>query len=124
MRQAGAVTLSGVATVRITPMSDPAILPAFTIGQHKALLAWSSTRPRGFRHVLAHCYSTAEEVAELTQREAYDHLYRISPVEGGKVKLETKHGYDAWEMDTVEEALAELLIIEAELEVEWIARDG
>ena len=105
-------------------MSDPAILPAFTIGQHKALLAWSSTRPRGFRHVLAHCYSTAEEVAELTQREAYDHLYRIFPASHGRVTLEMADGSGAWELDTIEAALAELLTIEVAEEAGWIARGG
>jgi len=105
-------------------MSDTAILPAFTIGQLKALITWSSTRPRGFRHVLAHCYAMAEEVAELTQREAHDHLYRICPMANGKVTLEIAGGGDLWEVATIEAALAELLTIEAEMEVEWIAGGG
>ena len=99
-------------------------LPAFTIGQLEALYAWSSKRPRGFRHVLAHCYDMAEEVAEITQREAHDHLYRILPAAHGRATLEAADGYGAWELDTVEAALAELLTIEAGLEVEWIARGG
>ena len=102
-------------------MFDALTTPAFTIDQLIALVAWSSKRPRGFRHVLAQNYDYAIEVAEMTQREAYDHLYRIRPTLNDRVELEVRHGGDAWEMDTIEEALAELLAIEVELEAEWMA---
>ncbi len=95
--------------------------PAFTIGQLETLLAWSAGRPRGFRHVLAQGYDQAIEVAEMTQREVYDHLYRIRPALNGRVELEARHGGEVWELDTIEDALAELLAIEVELEAEWVA---
>ena len=104
-------------------MSDiaDATTPAFTISQLQALASWSAGRPRGFRHVLAQCYDLAEEVAEMTQRERSDHLYRIYPTGTGRVALEMAHGGEVWEMDTIEAALAGLLTVEGELEVEWIA---
>ena len=95
--------------------------PAFTIAQLDALIAWSAGRPRGFRHVLAPGYDYAIEVAKITQREAYDHLYRIRPALNGRVELEVRHGGELWELDTIEEALAALLTIEVELEAEWEA---
>ena len=95
--------------------------PAFTIGQLVALSAWSAARPRGFRHVLAQGYDDAIEVAEMTQREASDHLYRVHPTIKGRVELEMRHGGELWELDTIEEALAALLAIEIELEAEWEA---
>ena len=95
--------------------------PAFTIGQLIALYAWSLKRPRGFRHVLAQGYDESIEVAEMTQREASDHLYRIRPTVTGRVELEVRHGGELWELDTIEEALATLLTIEIELEAEWEA---
>ena len=96
--------------------------PAFTIGQLIALYAWSLKRPRGFRHVLAQGYDNAIEVAEMTQREACDHLYRIRPALSGRVELEMRHGGEVWELATIEDALAELLAIEKKLEAEWEAR--
>ncbi len=105
-----------------TSMSDlPEPGPAFTLVQLATLAAWSASRPRGFRHVLAQAYEQQDEVAEMTQREAHDHLYRIYPTVDGRVCLEMTHGGDAWEMGTIEEALAGLLVLEEELEIEWAA---
>ena len=95
--------------------------PAFTVGQLEALLTWSAGWPRGFRHVLAQGYDESIEVAEVTQREASDHLYRVRPTMNGRVELEVRHGGELWEMDTIEEALAALLTIEIELEAEWMS---
>jgi CYTH domain-containing protein len=103
-------------------MSDPSEPgPAFTLVQLATLAAWSAGRPRGFRHVLAQAYEQQDEVAEMTQREAHDHLYRIYPTVDGRVCLEMTHGGDAWEMGTIEEALTGLLVLEEELEIEWAA---
>ena len=96
--------------------------PAFTIGQLITLYAWSLKRPRGFRHVLSQGYTHAIEVAEMTQREACEHLYRIRPTLNHRVELEVRHGGEVWELATIEDALAELLAIEIELEAEWEAK--
>ena len=102
-------------------MSETAARPAFTLGQHHALQAWSAGRPRGFRHVVLTCYEMGEEVAEITQRSAREHLYRIIPAAEGTVTLEATGDDGLWTLETVEAALAEVLAIEAELEVGWIA---
>ena len=103
-------------------MSDiaEAVTPAFTINQLQTLASWSASRPRGFRHVLVQCYDNAEEVAELTQREAY-HQYHIRPTVTGCVELGVTYGGEVWEMDCIEKALETLLAIEEEIEIELMA---
>ena len=102
-------------------MSDTAdaIAPAFTLLQLEALLAWSARRPRGFRVAITTENDCAEEIAEISQRA--DYAYAMHHMVSGRIHLEMESGADAWEADTVEEALEALLANEEALEAGWIA---
>ena len=104
-------------------MSDIAEVttPAFSEAERKTLLAWSAKRPRGFRVSLTSQDDAVEELAEFAQREAHSCIYTMHLTGLGRVRLRRVEGWDTWEVDTVEEALAVLLVNEEALEEEWIA---
>ncbi len=104
-------------------MSDIAEVkaPAFSEAERETLLAWSAKRPRGFRVSLTSQDDAVEELAEFAQREAHSCIYMMHLTGFGRVRLRMVEGWDTWEVDTVEEALAVLLVNEEALEEEWIA---
>jgi demethoxyubiquinone hydroxylase (CLK1/Coq7/Cat5 family) len=106
-------------------MSDASeMFPAFTLLQLGALTAWSAALPHGFqvRLVIDHHY--AEELAELVQHD--ECKYTLNPTTDGGVALISTDWRYCREVDTVEAALAALLVREKELEAEAFVgiRDG
>lgn len=104
-------------------MSDTAeaVAFAFSVEQRTILLTWSAKCPRGLRVMLTSENNAADELAMITQREAHAYLYRLHPLPNGRIYVGIVVGHAEWECDTVEEALAELLVIEEEREARWIA---
>ena len=94
---------------------------AFSEAERETLLAWSAKRARGFRVLLTSQNDAVEEVAEFAQRETHNCIYMMHLTEFGRVRLRMVEGWDTWEVDTVEEALAMLLVNEEALEEDWIA---
>lgn len=94
------------------------VSPAFSMAQHATLREWSDRRPRGFRICIATDEECAEEVAYAYQRDECP--YDLRPTLTGRIYLGTADG-NGWEVNTLEGALALLLVNEEVLEAEWIA---
>ncbi len=86
--------------------------PAFTLDQVATITTWSCSRPLGLRVRIATHHQDFLEVAEIFFRHPPAILYLMNPTDCGTVFLVRSSG-GAWELGTLELALAKVLTLEA-----------
>ncbi len=85
--------------------------PAFTLDQVATITKWSCSRPLGLRVRIVTHHQDFLEVAEIFLRHPPAVLYLMNPTDCGTVFLVRPSG-GAWELDTLESALAKVLTLE------------
>ena len=86
--------------------------PAFTLDQIAVITRWSCSRPLGLRVRIVTHHQDFLEVAEVFLRYPATVLYLMNPTDCGTVFLVRSLG-GAWELDTLESALAKVLALES-----------
>ena len=85
--------------------------PAFTLDQTATITRWSCSRPLGLRIRIVTHHQDFLQVAEVFLRHPATVLYLMNPTDCGTVFLVRSLG-GAWELDTLESALAKVLALE------------
>ncbi len=93
------------------PFSADPIPARFSPAQRESITAWADRRPSGFRVRFAD-EDGWSEVAEVFQLDPQDLCFLLQATGDGQVVL-TRMSGGAWHLDTVEQALAHLLRLEA-----------
>ena len=85
--------------------------PAFTLDQTSVITRWSCSHPLGLRIRIVTHHQDFLEVAEVFLRYPATVLYLMNPTDRGTVFVVRPSG-GAWELDTLEAALAKVLALE------------